>query len=382
MNQPEISILLPCLDEERGILFCLEEIKRTIALNSLSAEVIVIDNNSRDASVSLVKTYQVDFPELRLLKEDREGYGFTYLQGLKNSLGKYIFMADADGTYDFKDIPRFVERLKNGSDLVIGNRFAQKITADSMPWLNRYVGNPFLSFLVHLFFRVNIGDTHCGARAISRAALEKINLCTGGMEFASEMIIKAAQKNLLITELPIEYRKRLGQSKLHSFSDGWRHLRFILLYSPLILFFLPGAILFLSGATLMFIFYFFNPTIFGVRFYSHPMFLFSVLIILGYQLILFGGFSKIYAITHLGDNNRLVEKLFRHITIEKTGLLGLLMAIAGAIIYLSIFISWLNSDFGSLPGVKESVIGLTLLVVGIQTFFAAFMFSILGIKNK
>ncbi len=379
---PEISLILPCLDEEGAILSCLEEIKGTIRDNSLVAEVIVVDNNSRDNSAQIVKDCQLTWPELRLISEKKEGYGFAYLQGLRNAKGKYIFMADLDGTYDFKEFPQFINKLRQGADLVIGNRFTGKISDKSMPWPHRYIGNPFLSKLVRLFFKVKIGDIHCGARAISRAALEKINLYTGGMEFASEMIIKAAQKNLIISEIPIEYRRRIGQSKLHSLTDGWRHLRFILLYSPLVLFFLPGAVLFSLGAAFMLIFYFFNPVIWGVQLYVHPMFLFSVMIILGYQLILFSGFSKIYAITHLGDTNRLIESLFRHITIEKTGLAGLLLAIGGGIIYLSIFIGWLRSDLGSLQEIKSSMIGLTLLVVGIQTFFAAFMFSILGIKNK
>ena len=379
---PEISIILPCLNEEAAIITCLEEIRKTVTTHSLNVEVIVVDNNSNDSSAKLVKDFQTNFPPLRLIQEKKEGYGFTYLKGFDNARGKYIFMADSDGSYDFSDIPRFIAPLRAGADLVIGNRFAQKISAGVMPWSHRYIGNPFLSFLVRLFFGVNISDTHCGARAISQTARKEINLCTGGMEFASEMIIKAARKNLKIVEIPIAYRERLGESKLHSMTDGWRHLRFILLYSPLLLFFLPGLLLFLPGIGLMILFYFSNPIIFGVEFYVHPMFLFSVMIILGYQLILFGGFSKIYAITHLEDTNHFLESLFRHITIEKTSLLGLIMASAGAIIYLSIFNSWVGSHFGALRGIKESVIGLTLLVVGIQTFFAAFMFSILGIKNK
>jgi glycosyltransferase involved in cell wall biosynthesis len=379
---PEISIILPCLNEEDGIVFCLKEIQKTIIENSLLAEVIVVDNNSHDNSVKLVQEYQANFTELKFIREKKRGYGFTYLAGLKNSLGKYIFMADADGTYSFSDVPLFLAELKRGNDLVVGNRFTKKISSKTMPWINHYIGNPFLSFLVRLFFKVKIGDIHCGARAISREALKKINLYTGGMEFASEMIIKAAKKNLKISELAIDYRERIGKSKLHSLTDGWRHLRFILLYSPLFLFFLPGVILFIAGIFFTLLFYFSSPTIFGIQLYFHPMFFFSVMIILGYQLILFSGFSKIYAITHLGDHNQFVERLFRHITIEKTGLLGILLAILGATIYLAIFITWIHSGFGALSGIKESIIGLTLLVIGVQTFFSAFMFSILGIKNK
>ncbi|MFA5184813.1 MAG: glycosyltransferase family 2 protein [Patescibacteria group bacterium] len=379
---PDISIVLPCLDEEGAIILCLQEIQATLGAQSWSAEVIVVDNNSRDQSAALVRAYQAHWPTVRLLTEKKEGYGFAYLQGLKNAQGKYIFMADADGTYNFADLPLFIKQLDAGADLIVGNRFGGQLADKSMPWLNRYIGNPFLSWLVRLFFKVKITDIHCGARAISRSALSKLSLYTGGMEFASEMIIKAARKNLRIEELPINYRPRIGESKLRSWSDGWRHLRFILLYSPLFLFFLPGAILFSLGLIFMLIFYFSNPVIWGVQLYVYPMFLFSVMVILGYQLILFSGFSKIYAITHLGDDHRLIENLFKKITIERTGLIGLLLAIAGAVIYLSIFFGWLNSHFGELQEIKESIIALTLLIVGVQTFFAAFMFSILGIKNK
>ena len=378
---PEISIILPCLNEEKGIIFCLDEIKKTISENFLSAEVIVVDNNSKDKSLNLLEEYKQNFAELKIIKENKEGYGFAYLAGLKVSIGQYIFMADSDGTYRFSDIPLFINALKNGNDLIIGNRFSKKISHEEMPWLNHYIGNPVLSSLVRLFFKVKVTDIHCGARAISQEALKKINLNTGGMEFASEMIIKAAKKNLIINEVPIDYRPRLGKSKLNSLSDGWRHLRFILLYSPLFLFFIPGITLFLLGVALMLVFYFSSPSIFGIQFYVHPLFLFLVMIVLGYQLILFSGFSKIYAITHLGDKNNLIESLFRHITIEKTGLFGIILALIGAAIYLSIFISWISSGFGAISGIKESVLGLTLLVLGIQTFFAAFMFSILGIKN-
>ncbi len=380
--KPEISVVLPCLNEESGISFCLDEIKKTISDNKLSAEVIVVDNNSNDKSVEIINNYQINFPELKLVTEKKEGYGFTYLKGLETANGEYIFMADSDGTYKFSDIPLFIEKLKGGADLVVGNRFSNKLSRKKMPWINYYIGNPFLSSLVRLFFKVKITDIHCGARAIRKSALKKISLYTGGMEFASEMIIKAAKRDLIIQEIPIEYRPRIGQSKLRSLTDGWRHLRFILLYSPLFLFFIPGVILFLLGIVLTSLLYFSSPNIFGVQFYVHPMFLFSLMMILGYQLILFSGFSKIYAITHLGDNNTLIENLFKHITIEKAGLIGFIIAFLGAIIYLSIFIGWLKSGFGAISEIKESIIGLSLLILGMQTFFAAFMFSILGIKNK
>jgi hypothetical protein len=236
--------------------------------------------------------------------------------------------------------------------------------------------------LVRLLFKVKIGDIHCGARALSKNALDKITLYTGGMEFASEMIIKASRQHLIISEVPINYRPRLGQSKLHSLTDGWRHLRFILLYSPLLLFFLPGLILFILGILATIIFYFFSPKLFGIQLYVHPLFFFSVMIILGYQLIIFSGFSKVYAITHLGDSHSILESFFKRLTIEKVGFLGIIIALIGVVIYGQIFFNWMNSGFSSLNEIKNSIVALTFSILGVQTFFSAFMFSILGIKEK
>jgi glycosyltransferase involved in cell wall biosynthesis len=342
----------------------------------------VVDNNSNDRSVEIIKNKQNTFPELILVQENREGYGLAYLKGFSVATGSYIFMADADNSYDFLEINKFIASLKSGSDLVVGNRFAGKMVREAMPWLHRYLGNPFLSFLVKLLFKVKINDIHCGARAISKEALAKITLYTGGMEFASEMIIKASRQRLAISEVPISYRPRLGYSKLHSLTDGWRHLRFILLYSPLFLFLLPGLILFFSGLIATLIFYFFSPKIFGIQLYVHPLFFFSVMIILGYQLIIFSGFSKIYAITHLGDSHSLLESFFKRLTIEKAGFLGIAMALTGVIIYGNIFFNWVDSGFSSLNEIKNSIIALTCSILGVQTFFSAFMLSILGIKEK
>ncbi|KKP89321.1 hypothetical protein A2456_01980 [Candidatus Nomurabacteria bacterium RIFOXYC2_FULL_36_19] len=383
MNQQlEISIILPCLDEEKSIAKCLNEIKENIERYSLNAEIIVVDNNSEDKTKDIANSFINNISNLKIITEKTRGYGSACLAGLYSAKGKYFFIADSDGTYDFSEIPRFLEKLREGNDLVVGNRFSGKIKDDSMSWHHRYIGNPFLSFLVKWFFKVKINDIHCGARAISKKAFEKITLYTSGMEFASEMIIKSAKIDLKITEIPIEYSKRIGDSKLNSFKDGWRHLRFILLYSPLYLFLAPGIFFSLFGVIFITIFYFTQPKIFELQFYIHPMFLFSTMIILGYQLIIFSGFAKIYAITHLGDNDETIQLLFKKITLEKAGLLGLIVATIGISIYIFILIKWISSDFNSLNETKNSIIALTLLVIGIQTFFSAFMFSILGIKEK
>jgi len=383
MNEKtKISIILPCLNEEKSISYCLDEVKTVIKNNSLNAEVIVVDNNSDDNSFSIVSKYKNNFPELVIIKEEKRGYGFAYLKGLSIAKGQYIYMADSDGTYNFRELPIFINKLEEGYDMAIGNRFSNNMEDGSMSWSHKYIGNPFLSFLVRLFFKVKIHDIHCGARAISQESLNKLSLYTGGMEFASEMIIRARKENLNITEIPISYNKRIGESKLNSLADGWRHLRFILLYSPFLVFLLPGLLIFFSGTILMSIFYFYEPVFWGIKFYTHPIFLFSLMMILGYQLIIFSLFSKIYAITHLGDNNKMIESMFRYITLEKIIFIGIFMMIIGVFIYLSIFRGWIDSGFGSLDEIKGSIIGLTIIVIGFQTFFSSFMFSILGIKNK
>lgn len=388
----DITIILPCLNEERALPHCLDEIEKTVILHNLDAEVLIIDNGSTDRSVSIVqerinlyrgKNPQLwKGPQIRLLHEGNTGYGSAYQKGFEHAKGTYIFMADSDGTYEFKDIPLFIDTLKSGADLVVGNRFAKIIEKESMPWLHKYIGNPFLSFLVKTFFNVKIHDIHSGIRAITKEAHGKMTLYTRGMEFASEMIIKAARNKLIIREIPVTYRPRIGESKLRSFIDGWRHLRFILLYSPLLLFMLPGLILFTVGFISLLLLYFFQIKIFAIQLYIHPMFYSSLATILGYQLISFAAFSKVYAITHLGDTDEKINRLFKYINLERATLVGILITLVGLSIYAYIFATWIKSNLGDLNQIKNSIVALTCVVIGIQTFFSAFMFSIIGIKER
>ena len=379
--KPEISVVMPCLNEEEALPLCIEEIMETIEKNHLNAEIIVVDNGSSDKSVFIIKQLQQEIPYLFLLHEPIRGYGSAYQKGLARAQGKYIFMADADLTYEFSDIPRFIEKLKEGNDMVVGNRFINKIQKNSMPWHHKYLGNPLLSYVVRKLFKVKIKDIHCGIRAINRNFLEKIKLHTTGMEFASEMVILGSRKKLTFDEIPVKYRKRIGKSKLQSVRDGWRHLRLILLYSPFHLFLIPGLSMFVLGFVTLFILYFSSLKFFNIQFFVHPMFLSSLLIITGYQMVFFLCFSKIYAINHLNEENVALKKLFKFITIEKVGSMGIVFALIGLSICIFIFYKWLNSGFGSLNEIKNSIVALTLLVLGIQTFFSSFMFSILGIKD-
>ncbi len=281
-----ISIVLPCRNEEISLPRCLTEAKRVIAQNNLPAEIIVADS-STDRSPQIALDAGVV-----LVKHDKDGYGNAYLEGFKQARGKYIFMADADGTYDFDELPKFLKELQAGADLVIGNRFAGKIESGAMPTSHRYLSRVIFAFLTKIFFGLKIGDIHCGERAISREALDKLDLHTTGMEFASEMMIKASRKKLKIIELPINYAVRQGESKLRTIPDGWRHIRFLLLYSPTLLFLLPGLVLMLLGFLATVLLYFDRLNFGALRFYYHPMFGASLVFLIGYQLIIFTVFAK------------------------------------------------------------------------------------------
>jgi len=231
-NKPELTIILPCRNEELALPYCLNQIKEVIKQHNLDAELIISDS-STDNSLEAIKQFAIKNPnklKIKIVKHDKIGYGNAYLEAFPHISGNYIFMADADASYDFTYIPTFIKELKeNDYDFVIGNRFAEKIEPGIMPWSHKYIGNPLLSGLLRSFYKTDIKDCHCGMRAIKTDCLNKLNLETTGMEFASEMIIKASKNNLKIKQLPISYKKRLGKSKLKTFSDGWRHLKFILL---------------------------------------------------------------------------------------------------------------------------------------------------------
>jgi len=352
-TRPEISVILPCRNEEESLDFCLNQIKKTIKQHNLSAEIIVSDS-STDKSPQIAQKHNVV-----LLKHNKEGYGMAYLEAFKIAKGKYFFMADCDGTYDFNDIPIFLKYLNEGYDFILGNRFAGKMEKGSMPFLNRYLGNPVLSGTLRLFFSTKIKDSHSGMRAVKRGAILKMRLQTTGMEFASEMIIKAIRNNLKIKETPINYYRRRGKSKLKPFSDAWKHARFMLLYSPLFLFFIPGALLFLIGFLLMI-----RPNVLDQEFFTP-----ALMMITGYQLIVFSAFAKTYSIVHLKEQSPIMNKLYQYITIERASILGIIIAILGIIIYF-------------LMPIPNSIMALTLITIGVQTIFSSFMLSILGIKEK
>jgi glycosyltransferase involved in cell wall biosynthesis len=372
-KKPIISIVLPCRNEEEALPYCLEKIIETIKKNNYNAEIIVSDS-SIDNSPKIAEKYGVI-----VAKHNKDGYGNAYLEGIKVSKGDILILGDADDTYDFREIPNLLKYINN-YDLVLGQR--KFLHEGSMPFVNRYIGNPILSWILRFLFKASIKDCHTGFRIIKKSALDRLNLKTTGMEFASEMIIKAVKNNLKIKEVPINYYARKGETKLQRIPDGWRHIRFMLLYSPLYLFFIPGVILFLLGIFSMLIFYLDLSYILGIKLYYHPMFLSSMLIISGYQLIFFSIFAKTYAITHLEEKSPIMNKLYKIITIEKASILGFIILFMGCFIYINIFVGWIYSGFGELQEVKNSIVALTLILLSLQTISSSFMLSILGIKEK
>lgn len=374
-ENPQISVILPCLDEEQAIGLCLEQIKSVIKKNDLNIEIIVVDNGSTDGSSKIAEEKQAT-----LVGEKERGYGAACLKGFKCARGNFIFLADCDASYDFNEIPRFIEELKKGSDFVIGNRFKGKIAKGAMPWARQWIGNPILSGIFRLFFKAKIHDVHCGMKALTQEALKTLHLRTKGMEFASEMAILAGKNKLKIKELPINYYKRKGQSKLRALADGWRHLRFMLLFSPLFLFFIPGLVLFLAGIVFLGWLYLGPSRIMGMPFYYHSMFVAALSIIIGYQLIIFSLFTKTYAITHLGDEP-IFDSLYKRITIETASIAGILMGLAGIIIYVAVFLKGFSHG-GEAQEIRSSILALILIITGIQTIFSSSMLSILGIKGE
>ncbi len=369
-----VSVVIPCLNEAESIAECVTRARSAMEGAGISGEVVVADNGSTDGSPELAQEAGA-----RVVPEPRKGYGSAYLAGMGAAKGDYIVMADADLTYDFAEIPRFVEPLRDGADLVMGSRLKGKIHPGAMPPLHRYLGNPVLTGMLNLFFRTGVSDAHCGMRAFRRDLLPKLDLRTTGMEFASEHVIRSSKLGLDIREIPIEYHPRAGESKLSSFSDGWRHLRFLLVHSPTWLFVIPGGALLVAGlvATALVLA---QVSTFGQRF--HTLIAGAMLAIIGSQVIQLGLFSRTYAAYYLGEHDPLFDTWRERLRLEHGLILGAALTLAGIACSAVVFGVWAADGFGALEQEKLLVVGATLLVLGIQTVFGAFFLSILGLRRR
>ncbi len=377
-NEMELSVVIPCLNEEKTIGICVQKAKAAIADLEVDGEVLVVNNGSTDRSVTMARAAGA-----RVVHETKKGYGNAYHRGFREARGRFIIMGDADNTYDFRKIGLFLQPLRNGYDLVMGSRFQGNIMPGAMPWLHRYIGNPVLSGLLNLFFHAHISDSHCGMRGLSKEAYQRMELHTGGMEFASEMVIKALKQKLRITEVPVRYYPRVGESKLSSFRDGWRHLRFMLLYSPDWLFLWPGLIFFVAGLALL-IALAPGPVQIGTMSIGvHFMILGSLLTLLGFQIINLAFYAKTYAVTtHMEDNDPLVNFYQRYLSLEKGILVGLTIFLIGLVGNLHLLWLYLSNGIGlPQPKLSEAILAMTLMVVGTQTTFSAFFLSLLTLPH-
>ncbi len=315
-----------------------------------------------------------------MIREERRGYGSAYLAGFAASKSTYIVMGDGDDTYDFGDIERFVAELRAGADMVIGNRM-DGLAPGSMPWLHRYVGNPVLTGALNLFFRTGVGDAHCGMRAFRRDVLPALDLRTTGMEFASEQVIRASKAGLDIRELDIEYHPRKGESKLSSLSDGWRHLRFLLVHSPTWLFIVPGALMLIAGIIGGLV-VLTGINVLGREWQIHSLIGSAMLCICGAQILQLGAFGRAFAFYFLGERDRLLETVHRHVRLEHGLLLGAALLIAGLATVGALVGQWIGRGFGDLVEQRLALVGLTLMVLGLQVVFGAFFLSILGLPRR
>jgi glycosyltransferase involved in cell wall biosynthesis len=371
-----ISVVLPCLDEEGAVGKVIDDAWEGIRGTGLQGEVVVVDNGSSDRSPEIAAEHGA-----RVVYEERRGYGSAYLRGLAEAKGDFIVMADADGTYPLTELRPFVAQLEEGKDLVLGSRFRGRIHSGAMPWLHRRIGNPVLTWVLNLFFGVKVSDAHCGLRAVRRDALPVLELDSTGMEFASEMIFKAAKRGLAVGEVPIDYYPRIGESKLQTLRDGWRHLRFMLVHSSTFLFIVPGAVLLLLGLAVMLPLAAGPREIFGVTWYIHTMIAGSTATLVGAQVLQLGVFARTYAVLYLGDSDPLLQRFWR-MRMEYGLLLGAVLILAGAGTMAAIFISWARGGYGALAYEHESLLGLTLIGLGFQTVFASFFLSVLRLRGR
>ena len=372
---PRVSVVIPCLNEAENIEECVHAAYRVLWENKLHGEVIVVDNGSEDGSGDLARSAGAT-----VLDEPRRGYGQAYLTGFAAASGDYVVMIDADLTYDFAEIPNFVRALDEGGELVMGNRM-RGVEEGAMPLLSR-IGNPLLSGFLNLLFRTPVGDAYCGMRAFRRDLLPRLGLRATGMEFASEMVIRAAKARLDIRELPIALRPRGGGvPKLAPLRDGWKGLRLMLLYNPTFLFLLPGF-LFASTGALITSLVFARAQLFGRAFYVHTLIGGSLLLVVGTQLAAFGLCGRAYAVYNLGDRDPWFERNGGRFRMEHGLLLGLAFMLGGGTLGAVVVSNWIANGLGNLTQERVTILAATLLIVGIQIFFTSFLLSIIGLGRR
>jgi hypothetical protein len=381
----ELTIVMPCLNEAETLVACIEKAQSGLESAGVTGEILIADNGSTDGSVELAEKHGA-----RVVRVGEKGYGSALRGGIEAARGEWVIMGDADDSYDFSQIGGFVERLRAGDDLVMGCRMPRgggTIARGAMPWKNRWLGNPSLSFLGRLFFRTPIQDFHCGLRGFRREAYLRMNLRTTGMEFASEMVMNATMKRMRISEVPITLHKD-GRSRpphLKPWRDGWRHLRFMLIYSPRWLFLVPGLVLAALGAVAAIAIFLQPVTLAGLQFDVGTLTLACMCVIIGLQLVALACFTKVFAISEqlLPEDPRFA-RVFRFFTLEKGLVAGAVLLLVGAMLLIGSIWLWKESGFGQMPyadNVRRIVAAATFLTVGVQVIGSSFFMSVLGLKT-
>ena len=382
----ELTILMPCLNEAETIARCIEKARIGLQRAGVTGEILIADNGSTDGSPAIAERLGA-----RVVVVNEKGYGHALRGGVRAALGIWILMGDADDSYDFSEADRFVKKLKAGDELVMGCRLpigGGTILPGAMPWKNRRLGNPVLTFIGRLFFTCPAHDFHCGLRGFTRAAFEKMELQTTGMEFASGMVIKATLKQIKISEVPVTLHPD-GRSRpphLKPWRDGWRHLRFMLLYSPRWLFLVPGLLLSAFGAALAAVLAVQNLSIGGVVLNVGTLMMACMAVVVGFQLTAFAFYTKIFATAEgLLPEDPNLNRLFHFFTLEKGIAAGLLVLAAGLALLLRAVWFWKEASFGPLPSMEENLRRLipaaALILLGVQSIFSSFFLSVLGLKT-
>ncbi|MGW4639150.1 glycosyltransferase family 2 protein [Sphaerisporangium sp. NPDC004334] len=378
----ELTVVMPCLNEAETVETCVRKALACMAEQGIEGEVVIADNGSTDGSQQLARDAGA-----RVVHVDAKGYGNALMGGIRAARGRYVIMGDADDSYDFTALAPFVQELRSGADLVMGNRFRGGISPGAMPPLHRYLGNPVLSFIGRLFFPSAIRDFHCGLRGFRRESILNLGLQTGGMEFASEMVVKATLQGLDVREVPTTLSPdgRTRPPHLRSWRDGWRHLRFLLLYSPRWLFLIPGMVLMVlglaAGAALTF-----GPVYIGkLAFDVDTLVGASAGVVIGFQAVLFALFTKVYAAEEgFLPEDRRIKRLVDVVTLEKGLVAGGLLALAGLAGMVASLAHWQVRNFGPLipaESLRLVVPSATALIMSFQTIFASLFISILGIRR-
>jgi glycosyltransferase involved in cell wall biosynthesis len=378
----DLTVVMPCLNEAETLARCIEKAQLGFARAQVRGEVLIADNGSTDGSQAIG-----DRLGARVVPVTAKGYGSALRGGIEAASGEWILMGDADDSYDFSDSEKFVEGLRAGHDLVMGCRMPRgggTIAPGAMPWKNRYLGNPVLSFLGRLFFKTPIQDFHCGLRAFTRNAYRRMELKTTGMEFASEMVIKASIANLRVAQVPITLHKD-GRSRaphLLPWRDGWRHLRFMLIYSPRWLFVVPGLVLALGGALAALFFYYGGAFRLGPTAVLNGLLISCASTIAGVQAVAIGFFTKVFGLGEglLPEDNRFT-RVFRIFTLERGLIFGFLLLLIGLFLVVRVLWNTGADDYVAAESVKQVIAATTLLVLSVESIFASFFMSVLGLRT-